>query len=94
MVGVLLGYCYARVRVVDLGVDREREHFELGLAERLKDGHRDQHVAVEREAHLAAQRRTEVLDLQGTFRRLCMESATIFEKAAGSGTRPRGCMWL
>eukprot|EP00964_Phaeocystis_antarctica_P128324 scaffold92105_cov72-Phaeocystis_antarctica.AAC.2 len=47
---------------VDLGGDREREHLELGLAERLEDGHRHQHVAVEREAHLAAQGRAEVLD--------------------------------
>ena len=50
---------------VDLGSDGEREHLELGLAERLEDGHRHQHVAVEREAYLAAQRRAEVLNLDG-----------------------------
>eukprot|EP00964_Phaeocystis_antarctica_P108798 scaffold73317_cov56-Phaeocystis_antarctica.AAC.5 len=47
---------------VDLGGDRERKHLELGLAERLEDGHRHQHVAVEREAHLAAQPVREILD--------------------------------
>lgn len=45
------------MRVAVLGGDREREHLELAVTERLEDGHRHEHVAVEREAHLQRGRR-------------------------------------